>query len=122
VDLNWIPELIAQCDQFIFEQSLTLWFMTRALDATGLRQDQEGSAGRKRKERGKFTFLAAWMAALSREDNPSLSADDYDDLATPPERHPGAASYCPRCKAQFRICYWFSAFQQWLRRSSRRAD
>ena len=80
----------------------TLWFMTRALDATGLRQDQEESAGRKRKEKGKFTFLAAWMAALSREETPSLNADDNYDLAPPPERHPGAASYCPRCKAQFR--------------------
>jgi hypothetical protein len=80
----------------------TLWFMTRALGATGLRQDQEESAGRKRKERSKFIFLAAWVAALSREDPLTLNADDNDDPAPPPERHPGAASYCPRCKAQFR--------------------
>ena len=81
---------------------LTLWFMTRALDTTGLRQDQEESAGRKRKERGKFTFLAAWMAALSREELPSRNADDNDDPASPPVRHPAAAGYCPMCKAQFR--------------------
>src|SRR5262245_37003896 len=81
---------------------LTLWFMTGALDATRLRQDQEKSAGRRRKERDKFTFLAAWMAALSREEAPSRNADDNDTPADPPERHPAAASYCPRCKAQFR--------------------
>jgi hypothetical protein len=81
---------------------LTLWFMTRALDATGVREDQEESAGGKRKDGGKSTFLAAWMAALSREENPSLNADDNYDLAPPHERHPDAASYCPRCKAQFR--------------------
>jgi hypothetical protein len=81
---------------------LTLWFMTRVLDATGLGENQEESAGRKRKESGKFKFLATWMAALSREENPSLNADDHDDPAPPPERHPDAASYCPRCKAQFR--------------------
>ena len=81
---------------------LTLWLMTRALDATRLGQDQEEPDSRKRKERGKFTFLAAWMAALSREEPPSLNADDNDPPAPPPERHPAAASYCPRCKAQFR--------------------
>ena len=51
---------------------LTLWFMTIALDATGLGEGREEAAGRKRKERRKFTFLAAWMAALSREENPYL--------------------------------------------------
>jgi hypothetical protein len=81
---------------------LSLWFMTRAPHATGLRPDQEKSAHRRRKERGKFTFLAAWMAALSREEAPSRDADDNDAPADPPERHPAAASYCPKCKAQFR--------------------
>jgi hypothetical protein len=81
---------------------LTLWFMTRALDATGVREDQEESTGGKRKEGGKFAFLAAWMSAFSREEHHSLDADDNYDSAPPPERHPDAAGYCPMCKAQFR--------------------
>ena len=80
----------------------TLWFMNRALDATGPGEDREDAAGRKRKGDGKFAFLAAWMAAISREESPSLNTYDNDDLTPPPERHPGAAGYCPRCKAQFR--------------------
>jgi hypothetical protein len=79
----------------------TLWIMSGALNATGLRQDQGASPSRKRKGRGKFTFLAAWMAAISRE-APSLNAEDNNDLVPPPERHPDAAGYCPRCKGQFR--------------------
>jgi hypothetical protein len=81
---------------------LTLWFMTGSMDATGVREDREESVGGKRNEDGKITFLAAWMAALSREEHPSLGADDNYDSAPPPERHPDAAGYCPRCKGQFR--------------------
>jgi hypothetical protein len=81
---------------------LTLWFMSIAMGATSVREDQEEPAGRKRKVGGKFTFLAAWMATLSWEENPYLNADDNYDPAPPPERHPDAASYCPKCKGQFR--------------------
>src|SRR5205085_11488169 len=81
---------------------LTLWFMTRAFGVNELGEDQEESVGREHRESKRLTPLAAWMATLSREDSPYFNTNGNEDVAPPPERHPAAASYCPRCKAEYR--------------------
>jgi hypothetical protein len=81
---------------------LTLWVMTRALNAADRGENQKEPAAGRRKAGRKLAFLAAWAAALSREETQYLNADGNVDLAPPPERQPAAASYCPRCKAEYR--------------------
>jgi hypothetical protein len=81
---------------------ITLWFMTRVLGGNEPGEDQEESNRGKLREGGKSPSISAWIAILSRGDAQVVDQDDNDDFAPPPERHPTAASYCPRCKAQYR--------------------
>jgi hypothetical protein len=81
---------------------ITLWFVTKVLGENEPGEDQEEPNGRERREDRRSTSISAWMATLSRGEAQEIDRGDNDDFAPPPERHPTAASYCPRCKAQYR--------------------
>jgi hypothetical protein len=81
---------------------ITLWLMTRGMEENDLGGDLEEPTEGEFGGDWKLTSLSAWMAILSREEPQDIDTDGYADSAPPLEKHPGAASYCPKCKAEFR--------------------
>jgi hypothetical protein len=81
---------------------ITLWVLTRVVVGNGFGEDQEEPTRRKPGYNEKLASISAWIATLLRREDQSTDPDSYDPFAPPPERHPTAASYCPKCRDQFR--------------------
>src|SRR5262245_30119611 len=80
---------------------ITLWLATRTQVDYGFGEDEDEPAQKKLGSNERFASVSAWIATfLNRENIDSNSS--FDPFAPPPERYPDAASYCPKCRDQFR--------------------